>query len=121
MHADVTRAEVSQALAYLRLWKHRMQDVFTGADGFDAIITPTVACIPPEIAPLVSGDALFFAKNQLILRNTSWVNLMDGCALTLPCHNPGEAPVGLQLVGRHGGDHALLSLGLSVEALLPTR
>jgi aspartyl-tRNA(Asn)/glutamyl-tRNA(Gln) amidotransferase subunit A len=121
MHADVTRAEVSQALAYLRLWKHRMQDVFTGADGFDAIITPTVACIPPEIAPLVADDALFFAKNQLILRNTSWVNLMDGCALTLPCHNPGEAPVGLQLVGRHGGDHALLSLGLSVEALLPTR
>jgi aspartyl-tRNA(Asn)/glutamyl-tRNA(Gln) amidotransferase subunit A len=121
MHADVTRAEVSQALAYLRLWKHRMQDVFTGADGFDAIISPTVACIPPHIAPLVADDALFFAKNQLILRNTSWVNLMDGCALTLPCHNPGEAPVGLQLVGRHGGDHALLSLGLSVEALLPTR
>ncbi len=121
--ADVTRTEVSQALAYLRLWKHRMHEVFTGVyghDGFDAIITPTVACIPPEIAPLVADDALFFAKNQLILRNTSWVNLMDGCALTLPCHRPGEAPVGLQLAGRHSGDHALLALGFAVEEALRT-
>lgn len=119
--ADVTRAEMSRALAYLRLWKHRMNDVFTGADGFDAIIAPTIACIAPEIAPLVADEALFFAKNQLILRNTSWVNLMDGCALTVPCHVKGQAPIGLQLVGRHAGDHALLALGLAVEQALSER
>ena len=57
-------------------------------------------------------------ENPRILRNTAWVNMMDGCALTLPCHKAGEAPVGLQLVGRHGGDHALLSLGAAFEAVL---
>jgi len=113
--ADVTRAEVSQAIAWLRLWKHRMHDALAG---FDAMITPTVACLPPAIAPLVADDALFYATNQLILRNTAWVNMMDGCALSLPCHAPGAAPVGLQLIGRHAADRDLLALGLGVEAAL---
>ena len=86
--------------------------------GFDAMITPTVACLPPAIAPLVADDALFYATNQLILRNTAWVNMMDGCALSLPCHAPGAAPVGLQLIGRHAADRDLLALGLGVEAAL---
>ncbi len=113
--ADVTRAEVSQAIAWLRLWKHRMHAALAG---FDALIAPTVACLPPPIAALVADDALFYATNQLILRNTAWVNMMDGCALSLPCHAPGAAPVGLQLVGRHGADRDLLALALSVEAAL---
>jgi aspartyl-tRNA(Asn)/glutamyl-tRNA(Gln) amidotransferase subunit A len=86
--------------------------------GFDAVICPTVACIAPEIAPLVADDALFFKANARILRNTAWVNFLDGCALTMPCHAPGNAPVGLQLVGAHGKDHAILGLGLACEAAL---
>ena len=113
--ADVTRAEVSQAIAWLRLWKHRMHEALSG---FDAMIAPTVACVPPPIAPLIADDALFFARNQLILRNTAWVNMMDGCALTLPCHAHGAAPVGLQLIGRHAADHQLLATGRTVEAIL---
>ena len=113
--ADVTRAEMSQAIAFLRVWKHKMHDALAG---FDAFVTPTVACIPPEIAPLIASDELFFKTNPRILRNTAWVNMMDGCALTLPCHPAGEAPVGLQLVGRHGADHALLALGAACEAAL---
>jgi len=113
--ADVTRAEVSQAIAWLRLWKHRMHEALSG---FDAMIAPTVACVPPPIAPLIADDALFFARNQLILRNTAWVNMMDGCALTLPCHAHGPAPVGLQLIGRHAADHQLLATGRTVEAIL---
>ena len=113
--ADVTRAEVSQAIAFLRVWKHKMHDALAG---FDAFITPTVACIAPEIAPLVASDELFFTTNARILRNTAWVNMMDGCALTLPCHAAGAAPVGLQLVGRHGADHSVLALGAACEAAL---
>ncbi len=113
--ADVSRAEVSQAIAFLRVWKHKMHDALAG---FDAFITPTVACIAPEIAPLIASDELFYKTNARILRNTAWVNMMDGCALTLPCHAAGAAPVGLQLVGRHGTDHALLALGAACEAAL---
>ena len=112
---DITRAIYSAALAYRRLWIDRMNIALAG---FDAVICPTVACIAPKIAPLMANDALFFQANARILRNTAWVNFMDGCALTLPCHPPGEAPVGLQLVGRHGQDHAILALGIDCEAAL---
>lgn len=103
---DATRADASQALAWLRLWKHRMHDALAG---YDALVAPTVACLPPLIEPLLVDDARFFATNQRILRNTMWVNQMDGCAITLPCHPSGEGPVGLQLVGRHAADHALIA------------
>ena len=112
---DVTRGEYSAALAYRRLWIDRMN---IALGGFDAVICPTVACIAPEIAPLIADDALFFKTNARILRNTAWVNFMDGCALTMPCQPPGGAPVGLQLIGQHGRDHDILALGLDCEAVL---
>jgi aspartyl-tRNA(Asn)/glutamyl-tRNA(Gln) amidotransferase subunit A len=46
------------------------------------------------------------------------VNFMDGCGLTIPCHPAGTAPVGLQLVGRHGTDRAVLALGAACEAAI---
>ena len=113
--SDVTRTQYSAALAYRRFWIDRMHMALAG---YDAVICPTVACIAPEIAPLVGDYDLFFKTNARILRNTAWVNFLNGCALTIPCHTPGDAPVGLQLVGWHGQDHAILELGLACEAAL---
>jgi aspartyl-tRNA(Asn)/glutamyl-tRNA(Gln) amidotransferase subunit A len=109
---DTTRGEVSHAIAYRRLFGHAMHDALAG---FDAMVTPTLACIAPSIQALIDDEALFFATNSRILRNTSWVNLMDGCAITVPCHATGTAPVGLQLIGRHAADHALLAVAASLE------
>ncbi|MEO7253595.1 MAG: amidase [Casimicrobium sp.] len=113
--SDVTRAQYSAAIAYRRFCVDRMNLALAG---FDAVVSPTVACIAPAIAPLVESDELFFKTNARILRNTAWVNFMDGCALTLPCHKKGDAPVGLQLTGSHGADHVILALGLACEAAL---
>ena len=112
---DVTRGQYSAALAYRRFWIDRMNLALAA---YDAVICPTVACIAPEIAPLIANDDLFFKTNARILRNTAWVNFMDGCALTMPCHQEGSAPVGLQLVGLHGRDRDILALGLACEAVL---
>ena len=112
---DVTRGQYSAGLAFRRFWIDRMNLALAG---FDAVICPTVACIAPKIAPLIADDELFLKTNARILRNASWVNFMDGCGLTLPCHAPGNAPVGLQLVGKHGADRALLALGAVCEAAL---
>jgi aspartyl-tRNA(Asn)/glutamyl-tRNA(Gln) amidotransferase subunit A len=112
---DVTRAQYSAAIALRRFYVDRMN---LALQDFAALICPTIACVPPEIAPLVASDELFFSTNARILRNTAWVNFMDGCALTLPVHAPGTAPVGLQLVGRHGADRALLAVGAACEAAL---
>jgi len=53
-----------------------------------------------------------------MLRNPSLINFLDGCALSIPCHRPGEAPVGLMLAAAGGADQRLLALGLALEAAL---
>ncbi|MEI7786622.1 MAG: amidase, partial [Betaproteobacteria bacterium] len=54
------------------------------------------------------------------LRNTSVVNMLDGCAISLPCHLAGELPVGLMLWHGAMHDDPLLQLALQVEAALST-
>jgi aspartyl-tRNA(Asn)/glutamyl-tRNA(Gln) amidotransferase subunit A len=112
---DITRGQYSATLFFRRMWIDRMNAVLSD---YDALLCPTSACIAPEIAPLLENDELFFEANARILRNTAWVNFMDGCALTIPCHAAGTAPVGLQLVGRHGTDRAVLALGAAFEAAI---
>jgi aspartyl-tRNA(Asn)/glutamyl-tRNA(Gln) amidotransferase subunit A len=79
---------------------------------------PTVAIAPPEIAALEQDDGYFFAVNSKVLRNPSIINFMDGCALSVPCHRPGEPPVGLSICGTALADATILSIGRSVEVLL---
>ena len=85
---------------------------------FDALIMPTVPVVAPALAPLEADDDLYAKTNVLVLRNPSAGNFLDRCALSLPCHAPGEAPVGLMLMGEHGQDRRLLAIGLAVEAAL---
>jgi hypothetical protein len=70
--------------------------------GFDALLCPTVPIVAPPIADLVASDEAFFKANGLLLRNTFVANFLDGCAFTLPCHAPGELPVGLMLTAPGG-------------------
>nr|WP_322047062.1 amidase [Paraburkholderia sp. J67] len=85
---------------------------------FDAVIAPTVPIAPPAVAPLAADDEVFTRTNALVLRNPSAFNFLDACALSLPVHRHGAAPVGLMLVGAPYADDALLSIGRGVEAVL---
>ena len=113
---DVTRANLSWSIAYRRFWIDQMNMIL--AD-YDAVLCPTSACIAPDIASIVNGDDdHYFAINARILRNTTWVNALDGCAISLPCHSEGAAPVGLQLAATHASDARLLGIAQSVESCL---
>lgn len=85
--------------------------------GFDAIVAPTVPIVAPALRAL-DDEAAFQQANGLILRNPAIANLLDRPSLTIPCHAPGEPPVGLMLIGHRMQDKRLLSLGLAVERLL---
>ncbi|MCE1191704.1 MAG: amidase [Acidovorax sp.] len=107
-------------------WIARMLD---GMAAYDALLSPTVPIVAPllaDVAPAhgtdpaqdAARDAEFFRVNNLLLRNTSVVNLLDGCALSLPCHQQGELPVGLMVW--HGAlrDDTVLNVGLQIEKAL---
>lgn len=89
-------------------------------DGIDALVAPTVPMIAPRIADCAT-DGEFARLNLLALRNPSVVNFLDGCAISLPCHRAGEAPVGLMLMQTAGRDRELLGLAQNIEALLQLR
>jgi aspartyl-tRNA(Asn)/glutamyl-tRNA(Gln) amidotransferase subunit A len=46
------------------------------------------------------------------------VNFLDGCAISIPCHEPGSAPVGLTVFGLRNTDRRLLEIAGTVEHCL---
>ncbi len=84
---------------------------------FDALVLPTCPLIPPRIADLAE-DEVFNRINLLQLRNTAIGNFLDRCAISLPCAAPGDAPVGLMLMGETMGDARLFAIAAAVEAAL---
>ena len=85
---------------------------------YDALLMPTVPIVAPALAPLQTDDDLYAKLNVLSLRNPTVINFFDGCAVSLPCHHPGQAPVGLMLARACGEDRALLELALGCEKVI---
>jgi aspartyl-tRNA(Asn)/glutamyl-tRNA(Gln) amidotransferase subunit A len=86
--------------------------------GFDALLLPTVPVVAPRVAELAASDEAYGRANMLILRNPTLINFLDGCALSVPCHAPGEAPVGLTIAGANGADRRILAIGMAAEEAL---
>lgn len=96
---------------------------------WDALLSPTTPITAPTLDSVAPADkkdpaqdaarnATFTRVNGLLLRNTSVVNMLDGCALSLPCHQLGELPTGLMVW--HGAlhDDAVLHISAHIEAAL---
>ncbi len=128
----IQRGAIMKAHEYIELTRERsrwIDSVERALTGFDAVLSPTVPIVAPllgDVAPADGAnpmqdkrrDDAFFRANALLLRNTSVVNMLDGCALSLPCHQFGELPVGLMLWHGAHRDNAVLNLGLQVEKIL---
>jgi aspartyl-tRNA(Asn)/glutamyl-tRNA(Gln) amidotransferase subunit A len=84
---------------------------------YDALVLPTTANTPPRIADL-ADDKAFTKANLLALRNCTLINMIDGCAISLPCHREGEVPVGLMLAASGGADRRILELAAAMEAVI---
>jgi amidase/aspartyl-tRNA(Asn)/glutamyl-tRNA(Gln) amidotransferase subunit A len=88
---------------------------------FDAALSPTVPIYGPtleSVAPGTANDAEFFRVNGLLLRNTSVVNMVDGCALALPIHEAGELPSSLMVWQGPMMDDVVLNISLAVATAL---
>ena len=84
---------------------------------YDAAIMPTTANTPPRIADL-ADDKDFTRENLRSLRNCTLINMIDGCAISLPAHRDGEVPVGLMLAASGGSDRRVFELAAGMEAAI---
>lgn len=119
--ARILRGKDIDCADYIELHAERSRwcaAVETRLHGYDALLMPTVPVIAPTIASLEASDDAYFAANGLILRNPTLINFLNGCALSLPCHRRGEAPVGLMIASTAYTDHRVLEVGRSIEAML---
>jgi aspartyl-tRNA(Asn)/glutamyl-tRNA(Gln) amidotransferase subunit A len=118
------RGEGMMACEYIDLLQaraHWIERMTLALQNFDAVLSPTTPITAPkfsDVAPGKERDAEFFRVNGLMLRNTSVVNTLDGCGISLPCHQAGDLPVGL--MAWHGAmqDDTILQLALVLEPLL---
>ena len=85
---------------------------------YDAVLLPTAPLIAPRMSELAADDD-YVRINLLALRNPSVANFLDGCAISIPIHDPGTAPVGLGLMSL-GDDGALLDIASAVENTVGT-
>jgi aspartyl-tRNA(Asn)/glutamyl-tRNA(Gln) amidotransferase subunit A len=84
---------------------------------YDALVMPTTANTPPRIADL-ADDKAFTTQNLRSLRNCTLINMMDGCAISLPAHREGEVPVGLMLASSGGSDRRIFELAAAMEGAI---
>jgi aspartyl-tRNA(Asn)/glutamyl-tRNA(Gln) amidotransferase subunit A len=84
---------------------------------YDALVMPTTANTPPRIADL-ADDKAFGKANLASLRNCTLINMIDGCAISLPCHRDGEVPVGLMLAASGGFDRRIFELAAAIEGVI---
>ena len=130
-----TRIERGASMAaheYIALGRARqawIARVEAALQGFDAVLSPTVPIDGPTIASVAPADgadaahdaardAEFFRVNALLLRNTSVVNMLDGCAISIPCHTRDELPAGLMLWHGAMRDDTVLNIACQVEQML---
>ena len=85
--------------------------------GYDAVIYPTVAIVPPRLADVADQESAQ-SVNFRCLRNTATVNYFDGCAISIPCRAADDAPVGVMLSAGHGRDADLFRIALMAESVL---
>ena len=116
----ILRGERMTAADYITLMQARtriIKAIEPRTAPFDAVVMPTCPLVPPAVAE-VEDEAEYNRINLLLLRNTTVANLLDRCAISIPCHRPGDAPVGFMLMGERMGDAKLLSVAQAVESAL---
>jgi aspartyl-tRNA(Asn)/glutamyl-tRNA(Gln) amidotransferase subunit A len=120
VRARILRGEAISAADYIDLVNGR-RSLIARANArlapYDALVMPTTANTPPRIADLAE-DRAFAAANVRSLRNCTLINMIDGCAISLPAHREGEVPVGLMLAASGGSDRRIFELAAGIEGAI---
>jgi len=116
----IRQGESTSAADYIDIVSARAALIDTAArimNPYDAVVMPTTPIVAPLLSELDSDEG-YQHFNRLSLRNTSIGNFLNQCAISLPCHQQDELPVGLMLMGKCGEDAALFRVARTIETVL---
>ena len=108
---------LADALRRLSLYERSVIRQFSS---FDAVLTPALAMTPRPIGWYDAEDAeRNFEQQCQYTPWTSFANVSGLPAIVLPVSQTDDGlPMGVQLIGRPGGEHTLLAIGAQLERRL---
>jgi amidase len=114
---EVTGERLAAALRWLAQYERRL---IAQLAAYDAVLMPALAMTPRPLGWYDPEDAEEnFAQQCRFTPYTSFVNVTGLPAIVLPVSATETGiPLGVQLVGRPGGEHVLLAIGAQLERRL---
>jgi aspartyl-tRNA(Asn)/glutamyl-tRNA(Gln) amidotransferase subunit A len=84
---------------------------------FEVLLAPSAPCVAPPIAdPVITIDGEKRPARSDLGIHTQPISFAGLPALAVPLLRPGRLPLGLQLIGRRGGEAALFGFAAMLEA-----
>jgi amidase len=119
---QVSGPQFAAALARLNVLSRQ---AIAATSHLDAVLTPTVAMLPRPVGWFQEPDsdpAQDFERQKRFTPYTAMYNMTGQPAISLPLFQSEEGlPIGMMLIGRPGGDAALLALAAQLEDARPWR
>ena len=108
---------------WMHAWSRRMLDWWTPADGsqgYDLLVTPTLAGPPPKLGWLTGPEA--GVRLRSILQYTAQFNVTGQPAISLPLYwSASGLPMGVQFVAAANREDVLVRIASQLEAAAPWR
>jgi len=120
MGLPVTGAEYAEAHAHMNLFTRRYAAWWEGGNGYDLLLSPTMATPPPKLGFLISEPADRVIRSRDTFPFTMQCNVTGQPAISLPLAMSRDGlPVGVQLAARYGDEAMLLRIAAQLEQLMP--
>jgi len=117
----LSAAQYLAAIQWLQVWSRRVAQWWT--DGFDLLLTPTIAEPPPPLGTLIAmreDPARGWARLMDLMQFTPAYNVSGQPAVSLPLYwNASGLPIGVQLVAPFGREDLLIQIASQLEQARP--
>jgi aspartyl-tRNA(Asn)/glutamyl-tRNA(Gln) amidotransferase subunit A len=110
---DISPEEAAHAKRALTEGRKQIASLFKDVD---LLITPTTPIPAPAISELTANPDLLRPRELVLLRNTRPMNVWGLPAISVQCgFTQSGLPIGLQIIGPHGGEAKVLMLTHTYE------
>ena len=119
---SISGAEYLDAVTRLNRFTREMAAWWEGDDGYDLLLTPTLASPPPKLGVLVRRPDDRAALWAEAIPYTPQFNTSGLPAISLPLSMSADGlPIGIQLGARYGDEATLIRVASQLEGAMPWR